>query len=627
MIDLTEVGAHVDATGNVTFGVYLPEITAAKGYAVIVRVIHEMDQFTPEIPPQDFLLQFDSTHELGLWSATIPLPTLGGGEGHFGAPGQYLYRYRLLRQQGGQQKVVTSFFTDPFAREAGPAKLAAFTLDDPATPSTPFAFTDASFQVPALDDLVVYELQVGEFYSTFEGVVERLDYLQGLGVNCLELMPVTAVPQVFDWGYGPLHFFAPEDTWGGPDGLKKLVNACHVRGMAVILDVVYQHVSEDFAYCRVYRDSGESGPMGPFPNGDFGPVFTYQGHPFTQEYMRVANRHWLTEYHVDGFRYDNVKGFFSGPLGADYANVAFQTYQDCLTITRFTDPGGFRRVIQCAEFIDEHPEVILRETFSNCTWQDNLLNHAADVAKGAPLDDQFAHLLDPRFLGYPDSRDFDGVQGPVAPFQYIDTHDHSYFLSNFGLAPSHPGDFPLGNRDRFYKLQPYAIALYTCQGIPMLWQGQEFAENYVLTGEGTSRIAIRRSMHWEYFYDEQGQELIRVYRRLGRLRRACRALRSRESFYFNQASDLSGGAIAYSRRAAATDTQPSQVAMVLLNFSDSDRTLSVPFPEPGTYREMLDDDRRASPLQVTVNTADEVHAVRIPSNYGQIFMLPAFALP
>ena len=67
--------------------------------------------------------------------------------------------------------------------------------------------------------MVVYELQVQEFYSTFDAVIPQLDYLAGLGVNVIELMPVTDFPQVFDWGYGPLHFFAPEDRWGGSDGL------------------------------------------------------------------------------------------------------------------------------------------------------------------------------------------------------------------------------------------------------------------------------------------------------------------------------------------------------------------------------------------------------------------------
>jgi 1,4-alpha-glucan branching enzyme len=550
------------------------------------------------------------------------------GPGHFGAPGRYLYRYRLLRQQGGQQRVTTSFFTDPFTREAGPAKLAAFTLDDPAHPSAPFDFNDAAYVVPALDDLVVYELQVGEFNSTFDGVADRLDYLEGLGVNCLELMPVTAVPQVFDWGYGPLHFFAPEDSWGGSGGLKRLVAACHARGIGVILDVVYQHVSADFAYCRVYRDSGERGPMGSFPDGEFGPVVTFTGYPFTQQYVRAANRHWLEEYHIDGFRYDNVKGFFSGPLGEDYANVAFQTYQDALTIPRFADPGGYRRIIQCAEFIDDHPEIVLRQTYSNCTWQDNLLNHAADMAKWGFVDDHFAHLLDPRSLNYPDTREFNGVQAPVGPFQYTDSHDHSHFLSNFGLTQGGAGDIPMGDRDRWYKLQPYAIALYTCQGVPMLWQGQEFAENYVLTGGGTSRIASRRDMHWEYFYDDAGQWLIRVYRRMGRLRRSCRALRSRESFYFNQASNLPGRAIAYLRRAAATADEPEQAAMVFLNFSDTDCTLSVPFPVAGTYREVLDDDRRGqNHREITVQHPGDVHSVSIPPNYGQVFVTPVLTLP
>ena len=170
-------------------------------------------------------------------------------------------------------------FTDPFAREGGPGRLSSFTIDDPASPTPPFDFADASFQVPSLDDMVVYELQVAEFYSTFEGVIPQLDYLGGLGVNVLELLPVTDFPQVFDWGYGPLHFFAPEDRWGGADGLKRLVKGAHSRNIAVILDVVYQHCSADFAYVKVYRDSGETGPMGDFPDGPFGPQFTFERPP------------------------------------------------------------------------------------------------------------------------------------------------------------------------------------------------------------------------------------------------------------------------------------------------------------------------------------------------------------
>lgn len=623
-IDLSEVGARISSPGVVQFGVYLPNITAGKGYHVVARVIHAQDQFTPEIPPRDFPLTFDPAHPLGLWSATIDITGSSRSRGHFGLPGRYLYRYRLLRAQPGQvqPQVVTSLFTDPFAREAGPARLSAFVIADPANPPPAFAFDDNTFKVPALDDLVVYELQVSEFYSTFNQIIPQLDYLAGLGVNVLELMPVTDFPQVFDWGYGPLNFFAPEDRWGGRDGLKHLVKACHKRNMAIILDVVYQHCSAEFAYVQLYHDSGESSPMGSFPIGDFGPQLTYKDHPFTQEYVRAANRHWLEEYHIDGFRYDNVKGFFSGPIGPDYANVVYETYNDSAGISRFEDSNGARRIIQVAEYIDAAPQTVLVDTFSNATWQDNLLNEADRMAHYQYVDDNFAHLLDPFFVGYPATRDFGGVQGPVAPFQYIETHDHSDFISNFGLTGGGQ-DILLGDRRRFAKTQPFAIALYTCQGIPMLWQGQEFAENYVLPGSGTKRIQIRRDVHWEYFYDDIGAALIRLYRRLGRLRRACRALRSRDTFYFNENSNLSARAIVYRRRAAATASEPEQIAMVLLNFSDTEQALRVPFPIVGTYREMLDDDVHADKHDdIQVTGPDQMHEVSIPSNYGRIYVTP-----
>jgi maltooligosyltrehalose trehalohydrolase len=156
----------------------------------------------------------------------------------------------------------------------------------------------------------------------------------------------------------------------------------------------------------------------------------------------------------------------------------------------------------------------------------------------------------------------------------------------------------------------------------MLWQGQEIAENYVLTGSGSSRIQVRRSMHWEYFYDHAGKTLIRVYRRLGQLRRACRSLRGRQSFYFNQQANLAGRAIACSRQAPASGSAPEEAAVVFLNFSDQEQTLTVPFPVAGLYREMLDDDVRTSHLDLTVANAGDLHAVSIPANYGQVFVTP-----
>jgi 1,4-alpha-glucan branching enzyme len=637
-IDQTKVGAHPNPEGGfaTSFGIYLPNITYTKGYQLLIRIIHEKDQFTIDIPAKNFLLTFDDTNPLGLWHATINLDEYKDNNSSFGTPGIYLYRYSLLRRTGNsetwpvydpatkdqfdlQADVVSRFITDPFATATGIGKLSAFTIGD--LPPTPFQWTDQYFKVPPLDDLIVYELQVEEFDASFDGVVQRLDYLAGLGVNALELLPITAVPLAFDWGYGPLHFLAPEDRWGQVTDLKRMVNACHEKGIAVIQDVVFQHVDPDFAYNRIYKDSGETGPMGSFPDGQFGPQITYPGFPFTQEYFRIVNQYWLQEYHIDGFRYDYVPGYFDGATGQGYANVVYQTYQDSRALPRFQDPQSFSRIIQCAEDLDD-PQGILRQTYSNATWQDSLLHKVRNMVEYQYVDQDFVNILNPYALGYPESRDFNGKQASVAPFQYLNSHDHEHLITSFSVKSGigGEGDLKFGDRANAARLQPYAIALYTCQGIPMLWQGEELAENYTLPEGGNARVSTPRPMHWEYFYDQYGQELMRLYRILGRLRHQIPALRSRK--FQSIAVIPEAMTVAYQRQTPATADTVQQTAVVLINFSNSDQGITIPFPQAGTYREMINDDVRAQPLEITVYNDNDPVQVSIPSNYGYVFVSP-----
>ena len=227
MINLTEVGAFASdptpAGVPVRFGLYLPGVAA--GFQVVVLVIHSADRFTPGIEPQAFDLQPVGGPN-GLWSADVTIQPQPGTS--FGQAGRYLYRYQLLRVTAGSRSIVTLWFTDPFARatdEVG--QLSAF--DTPASLPA-FQWHDGHWKVPELENLVVYEMHVEEFNSTFNGVVDRLPYLKSLGVTCLELMPVTSLKLDFDWGYGPLHFLAPNDRWGGPAGLSTWSTAATPRG-------------------------------------------------------------------------------------------------------------------------------------------------------------------------------------------------------------------------------------------------------------------------------------------------------------------------------------------------------------------------------------------------------------
>ena len=632
MINLSEVGAFPSATAgglSLRFGVYLPGIRGADGFKVVVRVIHSKDRFDPKVQPVDFILTPTAGHPLDLWAGTFSLAPAAGS--NFGSEGTYLYRFQLFWTPAGMgQQLVTRWFTDPFARSTDVGDLASV---DVFRAPTSFEWHDANYTTPELDDLIVYELQIEQFNDTFAGVVDRLPYLQSLGVNCLELMPVTSAKLDFDWGYGPLHYFSPNARFGGPRGLRLLVDACHQAGVAVILDVVYQHVDWNFAYCQVYRDlaaiNGAPAPASPMidGDGDFGPQIDFS-RSFAQDYISTANQYWLDQYHVDGFRYDEVTDIYNNQKGpkypAQYRDLVAGTYRYSMTLPRFkAGPGSYSRIIQCAEALWVAPQV-MRESYTNAAWQDDLLNGAKAIARGAAPTADFAHTLDPLFGGrYPETTRVVDATGaaidmPVAPFQYLNSHDHAHLIVSTGVSGD--GPFPPGNRANVWQLQPLAIALLTCQGIPMLWEGEEFCDNYNLPDSGAARVDLRRDTDWPFFYDELGNPLVSLYRRAGQLRRATRALHSRESFFYWQQSLVGNRIIAYHRHAPAGAAGPEQYAMVILNFSGTSDKIRIPFPKAGPWTEMLDQ-TIAPPQVITVATAGDLQTVTVPSNYGYVFVL------
>lgn len=611
-MNLSEIGAHVGSgvDDDLQIGVYLPGITAVKGYQVVVQVIHKADQFDPSVPATELNLN----HVGGpydLWNLAVQLTTFSG-PGNLGQPGVYFYRFSIY--QHGSIRV--NFFNDPFARDSGPGHLAAF--EYPAPP--PYSWQDGSFVVPIINDVIMYELMVDDFAKTFAGVVERLDYLASLGVNCIELMPVSNVLEPYRWGYMPLSHMTIEERYGGTLGLKRLVDICHQRGIAVIHDAVYAHAHNDFCYNRVYRELGEYNPMMGYFAGDMFGEGTHFGKPFTQEYFALINDYFLTEFHMDGFRYDYVPGYYDGPVGQGYAKLVYETYQKSKAIARFHHQP-YSRIIQVAEHL-EMPKDILRKTYTNGSKRWWPMLKAQDMIKSpGSLSEGFLHdmtlldINDPWPTAYPGSTPEDSF--PVSTLQFIESHDKSrlmYFLTGWhGVQQS---GFDLFHRDRseWYRLQPLAIALMTSVGVPLLWQGQEFGEIYGKPDDGGARVLAGRPLHWEFFYEEGGRQLVNLYRRLGQLRKSLACLRSNQAYYYYQHSMPQYGLAVYSRISQDAN-EPD--AMVLLNFGADEGVLHVPFPKVGAWEEQLNGDNEI--IQVT-DTASTI-AVNISSHYGKLFVL------
>lgn len=173
-----------------------------------------------------------------------------------------------------------------------------------------FQWTDHDWRGLALRDYVIYELHVGTFTEdgTFDAIIPHLQYLkEDVGITAIELMPVAQFPGSRNWGYDGAYPFAPQNSYGGPAGLKRLINACHEQGLAIVLDVVYNHLGPEGNYFCDY---------GPYFTDRYrtpwGQAINYDGRDSdpVRRYFIGNALYWISEYHVDALRLDAIHGIF-----------------------------------------------------------------------------------------------------------------------------------------------------------------------------------------------------------------------------------------------------------------------------------------------------------------------------
>ena len=195
-------------------------------------------------------------------------------------------------------------FPDPVSRFQPQGVHGPSAIVDPRT----FSWSDQAWRGVPLPEAIIYELHIGTFTEagTFAGVTDRLTYLAELGVTVIELMPVADAPGSRNWGYDGVSLFAPAHVYGSPDDLRRLVDAAHRLGLAVLLDVVYNHFGPDGAYGSLfspqYLSDRHRSPWGAAVN------FDGEGSGLVREFFIENAMHWLHEYHVDGLRLDATHG-------------------------------------------------------------------------------------------------------------------------------------------------------------------------------------------------------------------------------------------------------------------------------------------------------------------------------
>ncbi len=338
------------------------------------------------------------------------------------------------------------------------------------------AWTDADWRGRPLEDCVIYELHVGTFGGAagFDGVIERLDHLVALGVGAVELMPVHTFPGDRGWGYDPVQMSAPQETYGGPRGLRGLVDACHARGLAVVMDVVYNHtgpLGNHLPRLGAYAHAAFT-PWGDAVNLD-GPGSDAVRRMIIEDAVR-----WIEVHHVDGLRIDAVHAFVD--------RSAMHIVEEIAAAVHAAGQRAGRTTWVIAESDLNDPRVV-RPTSEggygcDASWSDDL-HHALHAAVTGDRHGWYA--------------DFDGLDAVA------DAMEHGYVwrggTASFrgrrhgraldGLSRCHLLGYSqthdqVGNRalgERLCHLVEPAVAelvaglVLTAPFVPMLFQGEEWA--------------------------------------------------------------------------------------------------------------------------------------------------------
>jgi len=392
------------------------------------------------------------------------------------------------------------------------------------TAQTPFNWQASDYERPKKTDLVVYELLMRDFLARhdYPTLLDTLDYLEKLGVTAIELMPVNEFDGNISWGYGPSFHKALDKYYGTAEALKTVIDECHKRNIAVILDVVFNQATGASPLAQLYWDAVNDQPaadnpwLNPEATHDFN-VFEDFNHESqaTKTYVKNCVKYWISQFKVDGFRFDLSKGFTQNNTAG---NIAAWGAYDTSRVAIWKDYADFIWAID-PEFY------VILEHFADNSEEKELAEY------GMMLWGKMYEAYKETALGYSISSNLTGIsykeRGWTVPhlIGYMESHDEeriAYECKTFGnQVPSHNIRTLPVMMERIAMLENL---LFTVPGPKMLWQfgelGYDFPINYCEDGTINNNCRIvPKPIRWDYFDDPYRRKLHNVTAALLQLRK------------------------------------------------------------------------------------------------------------
>ena len=543
------MGALPHAYGT-TFRVWAPAATAVS----VVGSFNDWDASTHQLTPETD----------GYWAADLPDVEVGTE-----------YKFWLDTPTGELTR------NDPYAREV------THSAGNSVVPDYSFDWEDDEFEMPAWNELVVYELHVGTFHApnsgrpgTFYDAIEKLPYLRDLGINAVEIMPATGFPGSLSWGYNPAHPFAIETDYGGPQAFKEFIKQAHRHGIAVVLDVVYNHFGPGDLDLWQFDGWQENGGGGIYFYNDWRAETPWghnrpdYGREPVRRYIRDNALMWLEDYRVDGLRCDSI----SHIRNVDGASDPARDLPEGWSLMHWIN----------AEIQERMPwKITIAEDMQGNEY---ITRRPEDGGQGfaTQWDAAFVNIVrDALITPHDDDRDLCKVAATLTSvyngnaFQrvvYIESHDEVANGKSRVTEEIMPGEAHTWFPKKRATLG--AALVFTAPGIPMMFQGQEMLAD--------GHFSDDQPLEWEHAARHSG--LVDLYRDLIALRRNrdghSRGLTGQftDVYHLNNEDKL----LAFARR---NQGGPGDTTIVLANFANrAHEAYTIGLPRGGTWRVRFNSD-------------------------------------